>query len=453
MKIYKNILIIVIVLAVLTGVLVYVNNIPENNTEEPPQIQEKTEYIDVLKLDQNNIISINVKTPEDNYTVTKNNDGLSLSNSSNLKINPNALRTLYNSYSYIYAEKLVTEKAEDAHMYGFDSPKTTVTVTLNDNSKKIIHIGNDAIDGMGSYLKIDGENKIYLRSSYGINSLAPKYDSFIDLNVLDVKPTEYQEFSHVNIEKAGNKGIEIKAYKNGTGENMSISWKMTKPAFADANGVILSNRILTPLESFTADGVIEAHASDLGRYGLNTPYAKFSIGTDNNSQNFVFGKETEGYRFFMLDSYDTVYIASVDKTSFLDIAYIDLMSRLVHTENIKNISKVEIKTSDKNYTLKISGEERFINGKKIDKNAFAKVYENVISISFNSVDTAISSSSKPDVTIKYTRNDGTKCTVSFIPVSARNYLALVDGKGNSIVNKSSVLDVIDFIEKTYNEAK
>ena len=75
------------------------------------------------------------------------------------------------------------------------------------------------------------------------------------------------------------------------------------------------------------------------------------------------------------------------------------------------------------------------------------VYKGIISISFDSVDENIKKTGKSDVSIKYTRNDGTICTVSFESVTDRTYLALIDGKENSIVSKTTVKDALSAIDK------
>ncbi|MBQ3181235.1 MAG: DUF4340 domain-containing protein, partial [Clostridia bacterium] len=448
------IVIILVVLALLAGGLVLVKNQPDNEEEHIDKPNNQTvEYIDVLRVSTDDILKISVSTQESSYTVTKNGSKLTLSDSENIKIDKQALQSLVNSCSYIYAEKLAVEKADDVSLYGFFEPKATISVALKDGVNKVLHIGNQTIDGSGNYIKLSDDDKIYIKNSYSINNLAPEYTAFIDKNILTIDTTDYENLSFISLAKAGNTDIKLEAIAEQNGDSKNILWKMTKPVYADANGVVLSNDILTPLKEFTAGGVAEAKASDLSKYGLTNPYATLTVSAGGETQKFTFGKETDGYRFFRVDNYATVYIAPTENLTFLDVAYIDLMSRIVHLENIKNISTVEIKTSDKNFNLKVSGEERFVNGKKIDKDVFTKVYQNIISISFNSVDINAKPVGSFDVSIKYTRNDNSTCTVSFVSVDDRNYLALVDGKGNGIVTKKSVKDVIDFIEEKYNKIK
>lgn len=453
MKLYKNILIILLVIVLLAAALVLVNKLP-NNEEEPKQEEtQKTEYIDVFRVKSDDITNVSVITQKSSYSVSKNGNNLILSDSSNIKINNQALSSLLNACSYVYAEKIVAEKEEDLSVYGFSNLLASVTVTLKDGSKKVLQIGNKTIDSSGNYIKMSDDSKIYIKSSYGINSLIPEYGSFVDKNVLSINPKEYETLSSISMQKQGNKTIELRGITEENGEQKNTFWKMVNPVYTDANTMVLTNDVLTPLETFVADGVAEAKTKNLTKYGLDNPYAVFTITAQGKTQKFTFGKEDNGYRYFKVDNFDTVYVASNQKVSFIDVSYIDLMSRLVHTENIKNISEVLINSQDKSFSLKISGDEYSINDKKINKTVFKDVYRNVISISLDSVEENKNPTLTPEVTITYTRTDKSKCTVSFVSYDNRNYLALVDGKGNGIVNKKNVKDVLDLIQVKYNEAK
>ena len=449
MKLYKNIIIVSVILVFLAGGLVLVKNLPEKEgVNTKTENSQAVEYIDVFRAESSDILNIQVTTKTGSYTVSNDKNGVSLSDSSNIKINKQTLQSFVNTCSYIYAEKIATEKADDISLYGFSEPTATIMINLNDGTEKVVHIGNKTVDGSGCYLMISGDEKVYIKSAYGISNLAPEYTAFIDKNVMTINPTKYESLSNISIKKSGNKDIELKSVTETNGNTKNTYWKMVKPIHADANGVILSNDILTPLESFKASGIVEAKPKDLSKYDLINPYATLTISAVGATQTLKFGKEAEGYRFFMVDNYATVYMAPADSLSFIDVAYIDLMSRLVHTENIKYISTVDIKTPDKNFNLKILNNEYFINDKKIEKDAFTKIYRDVISISFDSVDLNAKPSASSEISIKYTRNDGSTCMVSYVSINERNYLALVDGKGNGIVTKKSVREVVESINKS-----
>lgn len=453
MKLYRNILIFGIVIAVLVVAVVFVNRIPDDKQNENVVSNEnlttESNYIDVLRLEMNDISKISVKSEKEDYSVSRVGDDLFLSNSQGLKIATDKLNMLFNSCSYVFAESIASSKKEDASVYGFDSPRATVTVTLNNGTERKVFVGKESVDKKGSYIKVDSDDNIYLRSAYGISSLTPEYNSFIDTNILMINPTDYETLSGVYLKKGSNTEIKI----NSVGEGNEKTWKMFVPAYAEANTITLSEKVLTPLGALKVAGVIEAKPDDIGKYGFDNPYAVVKISSNTLNQNFIFGNEVDGYRFLKVDDYSTVYVVSASDVSFLEISYIDLMSRLVHLENIKNISKAEITYPDGKLTLVVDGDKRSVNGIELSKDDFADIYQRVIGISLDSVDLNAKKTALAETEIKYTRNDGSICTVSFIPVDDRNYLALVDGKGNCIVKKKDVTDVIDYTLKMIDNVK
>ena len=444
MKLYRNILIFGIVIAILVVAVVLVNKFPEKEQiDESVKAEEQTpgnNYIDVLKLEMSDIAKISVKTEKEDYFVTRTNDTMTLSNSQNIKIAQDKLSMLFNSCSYIFAESIASSEKEDASVFGFDAPVATVTVTLKNGTERKIFVGKESIDKKGSYIKIDNDDNIYLRSAYGVSSIAPEYNSFVDTAIFSIDPTNYETLSKVYLKKGSNTAVEI----NSVGEGNEKTWKMFAPTYADANTITLSEKVLTPLASLKVVAVVEAKISDNAKYGFDTPYATVKLSTGDATQQLVFGGEASGYRFLKLDNYSTVYAVADSAMTFLDATYLDLMSRLVHLENIKYISKAEITYPDGKFTLVVDGEKRSINGKEMTKDDFADVYQRVIGISLDSVDLTVAKTGEAETEIKYTRNDGSVCIISFIPVDDRNYIALVDGKGNSIVKKKDVTDVIDY---------
>lgn len=453
MKLYRNILIFSVIIASLIVAVIFVNKIPDDKqNEEIVSTGEQTtenNYIDVLRVEMNDITNINVKTENEEYSISKIGDDIILSNSQGLKIARDKLNMLFNSCSYVFAESIASSKKEDASVYGFDAPRATVTVTLKNGNERKICIGKESVDKKGSYIKVDNDDNIYLRSAYGVSSLMPEYNSFIDTNILTVDPANYETLTGVYLKKGQNTEIKI----NSIGDGNEKAWIMFAPAYADANTITLSEKVLTQLAALKVTGVIDASPDDISRYGFDSPYAVIKISSDSHNQKLTFGDEVNGYRFLKVDDYSSIYAVSASAVSFLDVSYIDLMSRLVHLENIKSINKAEITYPDGKLTLVVDGEKRSINGKELSKDDFADVYQRVIGISLDSVDLNAVKSGTIETEIKYTRNDGSVCIVSFVSVDDRNYLALVDNKGNSIVKKKDVTDVIDYTLKMLENAK
>ena len=452
MKLYRNIIIIVVVLGLLVTGLILVNK--SHGTKPQEEKKQETEVpkpdpITVLQLDSSAIVKVAVNTASEDYTITKNGNSYKLSNAQNIKIGSFAVQSLVASYSEVISYQLVSEKTEEAALYGFDAPQGSGTISLNDGTEKIIYIGKETVSGDGNYIKLDDEDKIYSMSASEIAMLAPEYTVFVDTNIFTLDPA-YTTLSYFEINKTGNTPYRFDYVIEKKDDTTLTSWKMTKPINAEANVIVLSENVLTPLESFGSCVAVDARPENLSIYGLDKPYATFTIASAVAKHKYVFGNVENGYRYFMVDDYVSVYKISVDDIAFIDSAYIDLIDRLVHIENIKDISKVEIKAPDIEYTMEISGDNRTINGKVIG-DSFTKAYEAVIAMSFDSVNTTFKGGAA-EATIKYTRTDGTTCTLSYVPVDELNYVVRINGSGYTVISKTTFNEAMNVVKKIYDEA-
>lgn len=452
MKLYRNIIITVIVIGLLVTGIVLLNQKPKDTTKEDTKKEEQVvqpDPINVLTLDAGSIVKMAVKTQDEDYTITKSGETFVISNSNNIKIDSYSLSAYASILSDVISYQLVTEKPEDAKLYGFDEPSGSVTISMADGKSHIIHIGNKTIDGKGNYIKLSDENKIYSMSANEMGFLTPSYEDFVSSNIFSLDPT-YTTLSYFEIGKSGNKPYRFNYSVEEKDGTTLTSWKMSTPIKAEANVSTLTEKVITPLETFAASGVKDARPEDLSIYGLDKPYATLTIASSAVTHKYKFGKEEGGIRYFMADNYASVYMMDAKNAEFIDVAYIDLIERNVHVENVKKISKVEIKTPDVEYVMDIKDGTYTINGKKIG-DSFTKAYQAIIGMRFDDINSSFKGGTA-EATIKYTRTDGTTCTLSYVPIDEVNYFVRVDGSGYAVISKSTFNEAMSVIKKVYDEA-
>ncbi len=449
MKLYRNLIIFSVIVIVLVAAIVCVYKITPSQEEQQPQENTASETISVYEVDSDTIAKVTVTTDEYSYDITKSGDTLKLSNENGLRLSKSKLQSLIYSCSAITASEIITDVPEDAHKFGFNNVNKSVTIHTTDGKSQTILIGDMTLDNKSGYIKLADSDKIYLKSAYGIENLTPKYTDFVDKSILKIDSSNLSVLKHVYISKSGNTPVKLEY----TSEGSKNKWKMTAPVYADVNGQVLADHVLTPLGEFSAVDVAEAHVADKSKYDFANPYATFSIDYNNTVTKLIFGKKYNDYRFVMIEGFDSVYTVKESALSFLDVPYQNLMSLLIHVEYIDEISKVEILSADTDIIMEINDNEYKINGKVIEKKAFSKAYQAVIGISLDSVNTNLVPAQNYDATIKYTKKDGSVVTVGFIPVDERNYHVLVDGKGSSITAKKNFNEAIDFVLKTYKSSK
>ena len=447
MKLYKNIIIISVVIIALVGAFLAVYFMMPG--EETPPVVENSEIetINVFNVDSDSVTKISVKSQEEEYEITKNGNDWILSGENGLNVSKTKIQSLVYVASSVSATKIISENPQDAEKFGFDVNSSSTTVHTKDGNSKTLLFGDTTLDKENVYIKLSDEDTIYLKGVSGIKSLIPEYKSFINMELISVDLSNLSLLTHVYIEKNGNTPIKLEYTEV---DETSRAWRMLSPVYSEVNGQVLADNVLTAISEFKASEIAEAHPENIALYGFDKPYAEFSIGYDNKTTKLVFGDEYEGYRFVMISGFDTVYMVKNSEMDFLDVPYQNLMSRLVHVEYLDKISKAEIITKDEIITLEVNGDSYRINGQKIEKSQFSKAYQAVIGISLDSVDLSPATNTTPDITIKYTREDGSVTKVDFISVSERNYRALIDGKGNAITAKKNVTEAIEFVLSTLN---
>lgn len=458
MKLYRNIIILTIVIAILgVGVYFVTNFIPEENNAVETVMPETTEMFNIFKADSENVVRLNIKNSKEEYYVEKKGDIWVLNGDPSIKIKGTQATTLAHTCSSVSVKQVVSETDKDAKTFGFDENSSYVELIFKDGGRQKILVGNKTLDKENYYVKLENEPEIYLKNAYGTESIIPLIETLRDLSIMSVDTSNYGIIKKVEITKNGSLPVcVVNTVKNSEGE-IPYEFKMTKPADANISGEIFTDKIINSIKSLEADAVMEDHAKDLSVYGFNNPYAEFKLVTEDNSYLLKIGDETDAFRFLTLNNSDTVYAVEKSKLGFVDVSYIDLMSSIIHVEYIDNVDEVEVSYQKKKYNIKIKGEGKnrtfTINGKEVKRDDGVLAYRAIIGIGLDSIDLEATPDNLPEGYIKYYKKDKTTSTVEFITTNERNYRVLVNGKGSSVTAKKNFKDVVDMIENAMQNAK
>ena len=451
MKLYRNVIITIVVIAALVSALFFITRYQPQNADNTPAIEETEESMfQIYKTDSSHITAFHIKNADEEYWLSLEDNQWLLNNDRSIKLNQTSVNAFVNTCASVSAKKIVAETQDSAESFGFSNPTGSVELYFTDGSTKKFVAGNKTLDGQDYYITMSGDSKVYLKNAYGTESLIPQSHSLRDLSLIAIDPSNLDAIQSFSMSSQDKLDVKV--------ENLSENgWKITLPIYAEPKGQIIVNDILYKFESFNATYVIEDHAKNLDIYGLNKPYAEFSLVTNQQTYEMLVGNETGSYRFLKQKNTDTVYAVAKSDLQFLELGYMDLMSSLIHVEHIDTISQVELVSGETRFQMKIDGDDDsrqyYINGKQFKKDAFSKAYQMVIGISLDSID--LSKVPKIDASsyIKYTRKDGTDSLVEFLPINERNYRVVVDGKGSSITNRKNLEDVIKNLEDLVNAAK
>lgn len=447
MKPIKSLIIVLVIIAILTGGFIWLlNTEPVDNTDDPFASFEPSSTITIFSTEKENVKSMVVTNNGESYTLTKKDSDWVVNNDESIKIMQNRADTLAYECSNVVVKMLVKENVTDFASYGLDNTNTKVKFTLNDGQTQTILVGNMTADKSLYYVMIEGDNKVYAKSITGTESLVPTLEKLRETSLYSVAEGDLKAFT---ISKNGAKEISIFLEKeiDADGTEKSI-WKMKSPIVKPANDYAIGEKILPVITSLVFDKVASNAPSNLKEFGLDKPYAVYTVTDSNATYTISVGNKTEGGRFVMISGSNAVYVVADSKISFVDIGYIQLADKLIHIENIEEVKNVIVAGNNEKFELSVTDEYK-INNIIIGEDAFKSAYQTVLSIMLDDfTNTTAKPTGKAAYTITYNKIDGSSSNVSFYDWDDRNYIALINGEGNMLCRKKQVTNMIAGLRAT-----
>ncbi len=457
MKLFRNAIILVVVLGLLAGAYFYLNNKnagKEDFSEEPPQEDE----ILVISSDRDKINSIEFNNESGNFKlVKKDTDNWAIEPAMEFPLNNNTVEAAALDFSAVVANKIIEEKAADLSKYGLDKPKSSLKVGLSDGTFKEIEVGAVTPTSDGIYVKNKGEDKVYVVGMY--------YQSKFDYSrgyfaVKDILPVEAATIKKVSYEKNGEMqfALDIKS---------ETDVDITEPIKEKAETSEVAKITATVVQLAVKDIIDEN--PDLAKYGLDKPAFAIEYADDKTSKKVLFGKELEKGKTVYAKYPDgkSVFTVDISALSFLDVKFSNLVSSFVFLPNIADVNKIELtidgKTivseintvkgdSDKD-TFKVDGKDANMKNEK-DNSLFRAFYSAMIGITMNKYEPGLNPSGTPEVTIKYyMKPDSKPVTIEYIPKDEHYYYAMKDGVYTNRIVLKSKLDEPEGIRETYKTLK
>lgn len=382
-KAWRNILIIVLVVALLAGALVFLllNEEPSDSNKDTSN-DETTEEISLIAIDRKEdetaspIQSATISSPTfGSFTVDQRKDGaLSVTEYADLTPNTSLFESLENTLTKITAMKQISENV-DPSVYGFDKPQATFNVTYTAGKTYAFEFGNEEPFGTGDYFRFAGSNTVYLVDTLLLDSLALNPKAYINtvLYSTPVLPeaTATQEVEGVlrDIDFSGSfYGNQSFAFRmlgdNDTGDHKYTNYLITKPFVRSSDSDKLGDEIITATTLTASLAVVPRYTKqDLKTYGLSDPYIVAKLHTaayirdtkekDGEAVSSVSFKNVEehtvtfskpdknGTHYVIVDDNPTIYEITGDSVAWFGLTYEDSISPLLF---LKDITSVETLT-------------------------------------------------------------------------------------------------------------
>ena len=342
--------------------------------------------------------------------------------------------------------------------FGFDDPRSVVTVEYTDGTKSIFTLGNEAPQNKGAYAKFGDSDEIFVVNS---ETVAPFDFGVTDLISLTINTSAEAEENAQASEIAITANGESVTLVPNTENNLNGSYFLTEPVKMIA-GESESSKIEGGIRGLYADKVVMVNPSSgqLSDLGLSEPYAKVkAVYPDVTVALSASKPDSEGKINLMVDGEKVVYTLSAEKAAWVTTSREKLKSDYVlspkmtslKTMNI-NDTKLDLSSRESTVTDDQGSETTstittvFRGTEEIQLDNFSPFFDEAAMIALAD-DKADNPSGKAALTISYTYADGNSDKAEFYEASDNRYVAVLNGTAIGHARKSDITRVLDDLKK------
>jgi hypothetical protein len=451
MKLYRNAIILVVVVALLVGAYFLFSNMKK---EEGDTTDTASSTIKLIDFSTTDVTDVTLKNQEGTFVITHKDTDWVLVSPTDLKADSSVLSSIAINASSVSASKLVEENAQDLSKYGLDKSPVVVTVKKKDGTEKSLEIGDLTPIKSGYYVKLTGENKVYVLDEYSAESLLTKRNGMKSKELFTGITSDM--FNRLEMDRKNEVVFSAEADAKNSG-----SWNMTKPIRGSANTSALAP-MFEALAGTKVSEYIEENPADLSKYGLDVPSFTFDFGTTTaGAFKLKLGDEqTKGSTMYaMLEGRNEVFTIDSSAYTFLDKPLKEIVDLFAYIVNIDQVTKIELTMGGKTDVMTLdvykdaegksdADKDKFtFNGKDAtgknedDKQPFREFYQSLIGISLDEVDLseAQPADANPDITIQYTLKSGSM-KVELVSKDADYYYVFRNGEYANILVKKTKED-------------
>ncbi len=456
MKLYRNAIILLVIVALLVGAYFLVRNFKTEDVEPEQTLQ----YEWLANFTTDAIESVTLINEDGTFVVVKKDQEWVLSSPADIRTDPSVLSSIIINASSIVADKVVEENAADLAIYGLDKPAKAVIKTT-DGKETVLEIGDLTPTQGGNYIKLAGSNKVYVVSSFVGEKLTMGRNDMRNKQMFDFTS---DLIGSVAMSRKGESLFSAVVEEDGA------SWTMNTPIKASVNESAVYP-MLDALSSTSVYEFVEENPKDLSKYGLDKPSYEFEFSVEGKNYKLTMGEEiVKGYAIYaMLDGSNEVVAVNMEPYNFVDKPLKEVLRIFAYIVNIDQVKKIDLTMDGKtdNMVLDVykdaDGKSDYVKDKfyfnGIDATAsddegsqpFRKLYQAMIGIGLDEIDIEGQPSVQPDIVIDYTLVDGSTMKVEFISKDENFYYVVRNGEyAGILVKKKNKVDFgIDGLRQTY----
>lgn len=446
MKLYRNAIILVVILGLLTGTYVYLVKHKKPSTDS--SAADSSQAISILQVASDKVTQVTVENKDGKFVFVKNGTAWKAAYPENFNASTSKVADIVNNMSALTADKVIEDNASDLTKYGLNSP-ATITLQMSDGTAKAVQIGDETPTKSGYYLKEKDKNKVYVISTYTGQELNPSKN---DLRNKLLFTDDSSSITGLSLEKGGKEVFTTKKLDKD-------QWALTSPVEANADSSKL-DPIINVITASNLNEFVEENAADLDKYGLKSPAYGLTVQTAKGNFKLLLGDEKiKGTTMYaMYDGTNEVFTVDESLFNFIDKPLNEIMEIFAYIVDIGDVSKIVVDMDGQTTTSEIltdkdgnKDNDKFtVNGKDAnmkdasDMSYFRNYYQSLIGVVMSGTEPGAAPQGKAEITITYTlkKAPGTM-KVEYMPRDGSSYYVVKNGKYSGMVVSKAEFDKPD----------
>ena len=469
----KKLIIAAIVIALLAGITALVFLLPDSeaNTDvsaspdassAPVQtkylINEKFSDLSYIRVYDADGTLINTVLPDGNgdYTVEPKREGWNY--------DPDAVRASAINASTLSSLSTVAENPDDLSQYGLDAPAWRLEVRFGEGRDYTLQVGAPTALN-NSYYCSTGDGNVYAVGAYSISQLTRRemdyrtYEFFPDYFDTDQMTYETNgEITYVRaVDPATDYEMLVRAATEEERGELSSGFFMEEPFEGLCTDDAVENKLINVAVAITVNGIFIDDPTDeqLSEYGFDAPREVWLKNVGGDEVHYYIGKTVGSNAYVMVEGLDTILTAENVSDALFSVNYVDLLFKLLVTENVRDVAKVEFFTPEGEHTLELSYEEPTeenktgtvsgtVDGKAISSQNASRLFAHVIAVQvYEAYDPdEVTLPARPAYRFVVTRTNGETVTLELYELNSRRYAAFLDGEETGFAVHRDVLTKI-----------
>lgn len=359
--------------------------------------------------------------------------------------------SIANQASNMSTTRIIDINGENLSDYGLDDPRARVQTTFTDGTQVTMLIGDDAPDSLGTYIKYEDKDTVYMTEVDAVNAFMFSVLDLLSTEITEAAQTE-DDAEIVTLTLSGSHYPDEITMIPNDDDTCAAYYKMTSPSEQFVN-VTEGNNVKGGIRGLSAASVVSYHPSDsqLEELGLLEPYSRVVAEYPDATYRLSASQpDDSGNVYIYNEDKQIAYQIADTSVAWVSSSYEALKYEYVLKPVQSTLSSIEVTAGGESYTFELEqvtttddeGNEQTSTrityaDEQIAESKFSTFFDNLTSVQRSDFAEGEQASGDAVLTIEYTYNTGKDAdTVSYYSADNRKMLAQINGSSDSYVFKT-----------------